>query len=237
MVVAELMNFVAYMFAPATVVTPLGALSVVFSAAFAVLCLRERLNVFAQLGCALSLLGASLIVCFAPRASAVVSVRALAHKCLEPRTPAPAPMPAPPAARPAPPKPFPHYLPLHLFPTCLSSMPHRILRVRQSALLPIASDSVPYRIVIVPVSLSTIRLSRSHLASASATHAIWLVDSGVSNTSHMLAASCCATRFTPNYLLVESEEGNEEENAEEKRTCVPIPPSASPRPLQLLCDA
>lgn len=91
MVVAEAMNFVAYMFAPATVVTPLGALSVVFSAAFAVLFLRERLNVFAQLGCALSLLGATLIVCFAPRDSGLLSVGALANKCLDPRASLPFP--------------------------------------------------------------------------------------------------------------------------------------------------
>ncbi|CAA6663856.1 unnamed protein product [Spirodela intermedia] len=53
MIVGEVANFAAYAFAPAILVTPLGALSIIISAALAHVILQERLNVFGILGCVL----------------------------------------------------------------------------------------------------------------------------------------------------------------------------------------
>ena len=78
------MNFGAYIFAPATLVTPLGALSVVFSAVVAAIFLRERMNIFAQLGCALCLLGTTLTVIFAPKETQLERMWDLVLKCIDP---------------------------------------------------------------------------------------------------------------------------------------------------------
>lgn len=43
--VGELANFAAYAFAPAALVTPLGALSILVSAVLAIKCLNESLNI------------------------------------------------------------------------------------------------------------------------------------------------------------------------------------------------
>lgn len=47
--IGEVLNFAAYAFAPATLVTPLGALSVLFSALLSRYFLGERLNIFGTL--------------------------------------------------------------------------------------------------------------------------------------------------------------------------------------------
>ena len=94
----------------------------------------------------------------------------------------------------------------------------------RTRLLMIASDSLSYH--IVPVLLAQFRWLR--FARVVAT---WC-----QQHPHMLAASCCPTRFSSHYLLVE----NEEENEKERRTCVPItpsPPPPQPQPLRLQCDA
>nr|CAD1824537.1 unnamed protein product [Ananas comosus var. bracteatus] len=46
MIVGEIANFAAYAFAPAILVTPLGALSIIISAALAYVILREKLHIF-----------------------------------------------------------------------------------------------------------------------------------------------------------------------------------------------
>lgn len=46
--VGEMANFAAYAFAPASVVTPLGALSVLFTAILATKFLHERLNLLGK---------------------------------------------------------------------------------------------------------------------------------------------------------------------------------------------
>ncbi|CDH55154.1 duf803 domain membrane protein [Lichtheimia corymbifera JMRC:FSU:9682] len=66
MIVGELCNFVAYSFAPAILVTPLGALSVVISAVLSSFFLRERLNFQGKVGCVQCILGAVVIVLHAP---------------------------------------------------------------------------------------------------------------------------------------------------------------------------
>ena len=83
MAVAEIMNFVAYIFAPATVVTPLGALQIVTSAIIAWIFLKEHLNVFGQVGCVLAIIGTTLIVVFAPKEDELQTMEQLAEQCLD----------------------------------------------------------------------------------------------------------------------------------------------------------
>ena len=76
MVVGEVANFSAYAFAPAILVTPLGALSIIVSAILAHYYLGERLHVCGLLGCFWCVVGSFVLV----RASCQTSL-----------TPAPAP--------------------------------------------------------------------------------------------------------------------------------------------------
>ncbi|KAH8703808.1 magnesium transporter [Talaromyces proteolyticus] len=66
LVSGELMNTVAYAFAPAVLVTPLGALSVLIGAVLGAYFLQERLNTVGRIGCATCLLGSILLVLHAP---------------------------------------------------------------------------------------------------------------------------------------------------------------------------
>ena len=86
MVASEAMNFVAYIFAPATVVAPLGALQIVACAIIAWIFLKEHLNVFGQVGCVLTIIGTSLIVIFAPESDALANVWELWLAFLHPGT-------------------------------------------------------------------------------------------------------------------------------------------------------
>ncbi|KAK9889727.1 hypothetical protein WA026_007108 [Henosepilachna vigintioctopunctata] len=63
----ELLNLIAYGFAPAALVTPLGALSVVISAVLASKFLQEYLTTLGKVGCVLCIIGSILIICNAPR--------------------------------------------------------------------------------------------------------------------------------------------------------------------------
>ncbi|XP_072231154.1 magnesium transporter NIPA4 isoform X2 [Leuresthes tenuis] len=80
----EVCNFAAYMFAPATLVTPLGALSVLISAVLSSYLLGEVLNVVGKLGCLLSVLGSVLLVIHAPQEQEVTSLQDMTNKLLEP---------------------------------------------------------------------------------------------------------------------------------------------------------
>ncbi|PLB33474.1 DUF803 domain membrane protein [Aspergillus candidus] len=62
----EIANFAAYAFAPAILVTPLGALSVLIGAVLGSYFLHERLGTLGKLGCAMCLLGSVVIVLHAP---------------------------------------------------------------------------------------------------------------------------------------------------------------------------
>ncbi|KAF6158415.1 hypothetical protein GIB67_019454 [Kingdonia uniflora] len=68
MIVGEVANFVAYMFAPAVLITPLGALSIIvsFSAVLAHFLLDEKLQKMGVLGCILCIVGSTVIVLHAP---------------------------------------------------------------------------------------------------------------------------------------------------------------------------
>ncbi|KAI8084729.1 magnesium transporter NIPA-domain-containing protein [Halteromyces radiatus] len=70
MVVGEACNFVAYAFAPAILVTPLGALSVVISAVLSSIFLKEGLTFQGIIGCVQCVFGAIIIVLHAPEEGA-----------------------------------------------------------------------------------------------------------------------------------------------------------------------
>lgn len=66
MVIGEICNFSAYAFAPAILVTPLGALSVLIGAVLGSYFLDEKLGVLGRVGCAICLIGSVVIVLHAP---------------------------------------------------------------------------------------------------------------------------------------------------------------------------
>lgn len=75
--VGELANFTAYTFAPASLVTPLGALSVLVSSILASRFLNESLNFLGKLGCVLCLIGSAIIVIHSPKEQEVGSINEL----------------------------------------------------------------------------------------------------------------------------------------------------------------
>ncbi|KAK9801955.1 hypothetical protein WJX73_010322 [Symbiochloris irregularis] len=74
MFLGEVANFAAYAFAPAILVTPLGALSIIVSAVLAHWMLNERLNIFGMLGCMLCITGSLTIVLHAPEERPIASL-------------------------------------------------------------------------------------------------------------------------------------------------------------------
>lgn len=66
MVFGEVFNFVAYAFADAVLVTPLGALSVVICAVLSSIFLKEKLTLFGKVGCFLCIVGSVIIALNAP---------------------------------------------------------------------------------------------------------------------------------------------------------------------------
>ncbi|XP_066519123.1 magnesium transporter NIPA2 isoform X2 [Hoplias malabaricus] len=80
----EAANFAAYAFAPATLVTPLGALSVLVSAVLSSYFLTERLNLHGKLGCLLSILGSTTMVIHAPQEEEIDSLEDMAQKLVDP---------------------------------------------------------------------------------------------------------------------------------------------------------
>ncbi|XP_041949974.1 magnesium transporter NIPA4 [Alosa sapidissima] len=80
----EVANFAAYMFAAATVVTPLGALSVLISAVLSSYLLGESMNLLGKMGCLLSLLGSTIMVIHAPEEEEVTTLREMTEKLLDP---------------------------------------------------------------------------------------------------------------------------------------------------------
>ncbi|KAM0891292.1 hypothetical protein ACQ4PT_026512 [Festuca glaucescens] len=84
MVVGEIANFAAYAFAPAILVTPLGALSIIISAVLARIILREKLHIFGVLGCILCVVGSTTIVLHAPQERDIESVAEVWDLATEP---------------------------------------------------------------------------------------------------------------------------------------------------------
>ena len=81
--VGELCNFAAYGFVPATLVTPLGALSVLISAILSAYFLDEKLNRIGKIGCFLTAIGSTVMVIHAPKEGDVRSIKDLLYKMQE----------------------------------------------------------------------------------------------------------------------------------------------------------
>ncbi|XP_049528202.1 magnesium transporter NIPA2 isoform X11 [Dermacentor silvarum] len=84
MAVGEAANFAAYAFAPASLVTPLGALSVLVSAILSSKFLNERLNLIGKVACLLCVLGSTVIVLHSPKEGNVESMEMLGTMIVEP---------------------------------------------------------------------------------------------------------------------------------------------------------
>ncbi|XP_066199431.1 magnesium transporter NIPA4 [Saccopteryx leptura] len=80
MAAGEVANFGAYAFAPATVITPLGALSVLISAIMSSYFLGESLNLLGKLGCVICVAGSTVMVIHSPEEEKVTTVIAMAAK-------------------------------------------------------------------------------------------------------------------------------------------------------------
>ncbi|KAI9735325.1 MAG: hypothetical protein M1818_006520 [Claussenomyces sp. TS43310] len=84
LVIGEIANFAAYAFAPAILVTPLGALSVLIGAVLGSYFLKEKLGVLGKLGCAICLIGSVIIVLHAPPDKEVESIEEILSYALQP---------------------------------------------------------------------------------------------------------------------------------------------------------
>lgn len=78
--VGEAANFAAYAFAPASLVTPLGALSVIVAAVMSSKFLNEKLNLLGKLGCFLCIIGSVIIVIHSPKEVEVEDLDILLEK-------------------------------------------------------------------------------------------------------------------------------------------------------------
>ncbi|KAG9082324.1 hypothetical protein FS749_006927, partial [Ceratobasidium sp. UAMH 11750] len=84
LIIGEVANFAAYTFAPAILVTPLGALSVLIGAVLASLLLNEELGHIGRVGCALCFLGSIIIVLHAPEDKEVQTVDEILNYAIQP---------------------------------------------------------------------------------------------------------------------------------------------------------
>ncbi|XP_051751959.1 magnesium transporter NIPA1 [Ctenopharyngodon idella] len=84
MIVGQIGNFLAYNVAPAVVVTPLGALGVLFGAILASWLLQEHLNLIGKLGCALCCCGSVVLIIHSPKSENVTSRAELEERLMGP---------------------------------------------------------------------------------------------------------------------------------------------------------
>ena len=84
MVIGEIFNFAAYAFAPAILVTPLGALSVLIGAVLGSYILKEELGTLGKLGSAICLIGAVIIVLHAPPDEEIVNLDQILQYAIQP---------------------------------------------------------------------------------------------------------------------------------------------------------
>lgn len=84
MVIGEVSNFAAYAFAPAILVTPLGALSVLIGAVLGAYFLDENLGTLGKLGCAMCLIGAVIIVLHAPPDKEIGTIEEILQYAIHP---------------------------------------------------------------------------------------------------------------------------------------------------------
>jgi len=83
-VIGEIFNFAAYAFAPAILVTPLGALAVLIGAVLGSYFLKETLGLLGKIGCAICLIGSVIIVLHAPPDEEVESVDKILDLAIKP---------------------------------------------------------------------------------------------------------------------------------------------------------
>ncbi|KAF3929596.1 hypothetical protein ABW19_dt0208792 [Dactylella cylindrospora] len=84
MAIGEVANFAAYAFAPAILVTPLGALSVLVGAVLSSYFLDEDLGILGKLGCAICLIGSVIIVLHAPADKEVETIDEILNYAIQP---------------------------------------------------------------------------------------------------------------------------------------------------------
>ncbi|XP_051825061.1 magnesium transporter NIPA2-like [Antechinus flavipes] len=82
--IGEAANFAAYAFAPATLVTPLGALSVLVSSVLSSFFLNEKLNIHGKIGCMLSILGSTMMVIHVPQEDMKLTLAEMSEKLRSP---------------------------------------------------------------------------------------------------------------------------------------------------------
>ncbi|KAL1838599.1 hypothetical protein VTJ49DRAFT_2495 [Mycothermus thermophilus] len=84
LVCGEVFNFAAYAFAPAILVTPLGALSVLIGAVLGAYFLKEELGILGKLGSAMCLIGAVIIVLHAPPDEDIQTIDEILNYAIQP---------------------------------------------------------------------------------------------------------------------------------------------------------
>ncbi|KUI54516.1 Magnesium transporter NIPA2 [Cytospora mali] len=84
MILGEILNFVAYAFTDAILVTPLGALSVVITTILSAIFLKERLSMVGKVACFLCIVGSVVIVMNAPEESSVSDIQQMQHYVIAP---------------------------------------------------------------------------------------------------------------------------------------------------------
>lgn len=84
MILGEVLNFVAYAFTDAILVTPLGALSVVICTIGSAIFLKERLSMVGKVACFLCIIGSVIIVMNAPEESSVADIQEMQHYVIQP---------------------------------------------------------------------------------------------------------------------------------------------------------
>lgn len=75
MILGEILNFVAYSFTSAILVTSLGALSVVVTTILSAIFLKERLSFVGKIGCFNCIVGSVVIVLSSPQQSSVANIQ------------------------------------------------------------------------------------------------------------------------------------------------------------------
>ncbi|KAK4460884.1 putative NIPA-like protein 1 [Cladorrhinum samala] len=84
MILGEGLNFAAYAFTDAILVTPLGALSVVITTILSAIFLKERLSMVGKVACFLCIVGSVVIVMNAPQSSAVKNIQEMKEFVIHP---------------------------------------------------------------------------------------------------------------------------------------------------------
>jgi drug/metabolite transporter (DMT)-like permease len=84
MIVGEICNFAAYLFADALLVTPMGALSVVITAILSGIFLKERLSFVGKVGCFNCIIGSIVIAANAPTQPSVSTIQDMKKLFLAP---------------------------------------------------------------------------------------------------------------------------------------------------------